>query len=154
MGGFAGQPWLEGNLIEVVTRALLEGPDALDVGGLEVGTPVQPMLAKTATSVTDAMTDLGSVLVERKLDGLRVQVHKNGQKVCVFSRNLRDITAEMPEVVESARHLDVSEVILDGEGLLVTEEGTPMPFQDSMSIRDGTTGQFRAFYFDCASPQR
>ena len=139
---------VEGDLVAVVSSALVDGVDVLDVSGLSVGTPVQPMLAKTAESVSQAMADLGDVIVEHKLDGLRVQVHKDNDQVLVFSRNLRDITGEVPEVVSDARQIEAQRLILDGEALLVDEGGKPRSFQESMSLRDEVDAEFRAFYFD------
>ena len=140
---------LQGDLIEVASRALAEGPDSLGQAAMTLFTPVQPMLAKTAESATTAIDDLGEALVEQKLDGLRVQVHRDGDQVAVFSRNLRDITAEMPGIVAAARRFDAHSFIVDGEALLVSADGTPLSFQDSMSRPEGGMGPaLTAFYFD------
>ena len=90
---------LEGDLVTVASRALAEGPDALGTSTLGLFTPVQPMLAKTAATAGEAVAALGHAFVEWKLDGARIQVHRAGQDVAVFTRNLRDITASVPEVV-------------------------------------------------------
>ncbi len=92
----------------------------LDVG-LTPLTAVQPMLAGTSASVTDAITELGLASVEWKLDGIRVQAHKHGDEVRLFSRGLNDITAGLPGVVEVVRRLPASSVVLDGEALGVDE---------------------------------
>ena len=139
---------LEGDLVAVASRALMEGPESLGRSTLAVFTPVQPMLAKTAETASAAIEDLGRAVVERKLDGLRVQVHKEGDRVVVFSRNLRDITAEMPALVDEARAIDSEAFILDGEGLWVAPDGTPYSFQDSMSKPDGAGPPLSAFFFD------
>jgi DNA ligase-1 len=123
---------LEGDLVVVASRALAEGPDSLGSSSLTLFTPVQPMLAKTAQSAGDAVEGLGQAIVEQKLDGLRVQVHRDGDRVAVFSRNLRDITAEMPGVVSEALALPGRQFILDGEGLIVGSDGRPLSFQDTM----------------------
>lgn len=139
---------LEGDLVAVASRALSEGPDALGEASLEVFTPVQPMLARTAGSARVAVSDIGQAVVEQKLDGLRVQVHRRGDEVVVFSRNLRDITGEHPGVVDTALGLPGDRFILDGEALLLDGEGRPLSFQDSMSRPgDGASG-LRAFFFD------
>jgi len=143
---------LEGDLVNVSSRALAEGPDALGTSTLGLFTPVQPMLAKTASSAGEAVTGLGRAFVEWKLDGVRVQVHRSGTEVAVYTRNLRDITSGVPEVVASVLQYPATSFILDGEALLLGPSG-PEQFQDSMS-RFGTEASdqaspLRAFYFDC-----
>jgi len=140
---------LEGDLVAVAARALAEGPDALRTVGIDLFTAVQPMLAKTAVSAAAAIEDLGRAVVERKLDGLRVQVHRHGNRIAVYSRNLRDITAELPGVVEVAAMLDAESFILDGEGLVLDADGVPLAFQDLMS-RPGTIADrtLRPYFFD------
>jgi DNA ligase-1 len=140
---------LEGDLISVAARSLSEGPGALAQSALSLFTPVQPMLAKTAETAGAAVTGLGRAVVEQKLDGLRLQVHREAERVAVFTRNLRDITTEMSAVVIAARAMPAHSFILDGEGLLVGDDGAPRPFQDSMR-RPETTGSWplEAFYFD------
>ncbi len=140
---------LEGDLTIAAAKALIEGPESLADAGLELLTPLQPMLAKTAQSVTEALDSEVPMVVEQKLDGLRLQVHKDGEKVRVFSRNLRDVTADMNEVVAEALAFDADQLILDGEGLLVDDSGVPMSFQDSMSNRvPGRPETFGGYYFD------
>ena len=104
----------------------------LDVG-LTPLTAVQPMLAGTSASVTDAIAELGLASVEWKLDGIRVQAHKRGDEVRLFSRGLNDITAGLPGVVEVVRRLPASSVVLDGEALGVDDDGQPRIFQETMS---------------------
>ena len=108
-------------------------PDDLAAIGLAVGRPVQPMLAATATSVADALAVTGEASVEYKLDGARIQVHRDGDDVRVFTRSLADITARVPELVAAVRELPVRAAILDGETLSLDEDGAPRPFQDTMS---------------------
>lgn len=139
---------LEGDLIAVASRALSEGPESLGEAAMGVFTPVQPMLAKSAETAGAAIDDLGEAVVEQKLDGLRVQVHREGDRVAVFSRTLRDVTDEMPGVVEVAHAVDADSFILDGEGLWVGEDGTPRSFQDSMSRPDGGAPPLSVFFFD------
>ncbi|MGA7229008.1 MAG: ATP-dependent DNA ligase [Acidimicrobiia bacterium] len=144
---------LEGDLTAVATRSLAEGAAALTRSELTVFTPIQPMLAKTATSAGEAVESLGEAVVEWKLDGARVQVHRVGRRVAVYTRNLNDITGRVPEVVADALSFEASSFILDGEALLMARSGLPRPFQESMSrfgSGDDVAGpDLRAFYFDC-----
>ena len=144
---------LEGDLVAVASRALAHGPETLGLSRLMVLTPMQPMLAKTAATAAEAVSEIGTAVVEWKLDGARIQVHRDGDRVAVFTRNLRDVTDGLPEVVAAVLDLDASSFILDGEILLLGPTGSPLEFQDSMSRfgSDGPgTGQsLSAFYFDC-----
>jgi DNA ligase 1 len=94
--------------------------------------PVQPMLAQSAEDVAAALEELGEAALEFKLDGARIQVHKQGDRVAVFSRAANEVTAAVPEVVEAVRALPARELILDGEVLSLTPQGRPQPFQVSM----------------------
>jgi DNA ligase-1 len=117
----------------VAVSALRDGSAGLLSYGLRVGRPVQPMLASTAPSVADAMARLGSAAVEWKLDGIRVQVHRSGADVGVFTRSLDDITARVPEIVEQARALPAQTFVLDGEAIALRADGRPRPFQETGS---------------------
>lgn len=140
---------LEGDLVTVASRALVEGADSLAASSLAVFTPLQPMLAKTATAAGEAVSELGQAVVEQKLDGLRIQVHRLEGEVVVYSRSLRDITGEVPGVVAGALELDATSFILDGEGLLFGSDGIPLAFQDTMSRPgDGEGSPLDGFYFD------
>ena len=140
---------LEGDLTVAAAKALIDGPESLAETGLDILAPIQPMLAKTAQSVAEALEAGSPMLVEQKLDGLRLQVHKDGQQVRVFTRNLRDVTDDMAEVVSEVLAFKADSLILDGEGLLVDETGVPMSFQDSMSNRSGERSEsFGGYYFD------
>jgi DNA ligase-1 len=94
------------------------------------------MLASTAESVGAAVASFGRVSVEWKLDGIRVQVHRRGDEVRVYTRNLNEITHALPGVVAAVRELDVSQAVLDGEALWMGAEG-PAPFQETVSQIDG-----------------
>ena len=143
---------LEGGLVTVAQRALAEGPKALGAATLSVFTPVQPMLAKTAETARAAIELLGEALVEQKLDGLRLQVHRHGQQVAIFTRNLREVTGDMPDVVQVTMSLDADSFILDGEGLLMSASGTPLSFQESMSRPGGERSwPLSPFFFDILS---
>lgn len=124
---------LSGDLRETAAIALTGSVDDLASVGLVVGRGVQPMLASTATSVGEGLTIAGRASVEYKLDGARVQVHRHGDDVRVFTRTLADVTHRVPEIVEVARALPVTDVILDGETLSLDEDGAPRPFQETMA---------------------
>lgn len=124
---------LAGSTADAVTAALLGGAWALAEFGLVVGRPVLPMLASSTGDVAAAIAKAGGgvVVLDAKLDGIRIQVHKRGDEVLVVTRSLDDITARLPEVVDVVRGLAVSSAILDGEAMLVDEGGRPRPFQET-----------------------
>ena len=124
---------LTGDLTTVAEAALREGPAGLERFGLEVGRPVQPMLAKTAGSIEDALEQVGRAAVEWKLDGVRIQVHRDGDDIAVFTRTLDPVTERMPEIVEAIRALPLRSVILDGEAIALRADGRPRPFQETGS---------------------
>jgi DNA ligase 1 len=123
---------LAGDLPRVAQAALVNGEAGLAAFQVHVLTPVQPMLADSADTVEDAVQSLGDAALEYKLDGARIQVHKADDLVRVYSRGLRDVTAAVPEVVESVSALPAREAILDGEVIVLRRDGTPVPFQDTM----------------------
>jgi len=119
--------------IAKVARALLEqGETALDQYDVQLFRPVHPMLAGTADDVDEALADLGEAALEFKLDGARVQVHRSGDEVAVYSRALNNVTAAVPEVVEAVRALPAKNLILDGEVISLLPDGRPQPFQVTM----------------------
>ena len=125
---------LSGRLPATAAAALAGGVEALDGVRLEVGRPVRPMLASPGSSLDAALTDLGSdVTVEFKLDGARIQVHRDGDVVRVWTRTLREITDGVPELVERVRALPCATAVLDGETLAIDDDGRPRAFQDTMS---------------------
>ncbi|WP_227354417.1 ATP-dependent DNA ligase LigA [Haladaptatus salinisoli] len=105
-----------------------EGEAGLDAMELEVGRPVQAMLAQAGT-VTDALDDWGEAGVEWKFDGARVQLHYDGDDVSIFSRNMEDVTDALPEIVEYAREHLAAPAIVDGE-VVAMDGGKPLPFQE------------------------
>ena len=147
---------LSGSTVAVVVAALTEGEEALRAIGLEVMRPVLPMLAGSATDVAAAMAKAlggaevgGEVVVDTKLDGIRVQVHRDGDEVRVATRSLEDITARLPEVVEVARALPATRFVLDGEALALDDAGRPRPFQETSSRTAQSAGvQVTPFFFD------
>ncbi|KQO97012.1 ATP-dependent DNA ligase [Leifsonia sp. Leaf264] len=124
---------LSGDLGETTRLALTGTAEELDAVGLVVGRPLLPMLAGTAASAAAALEATGEASVEFKLDGARIQVHRSGDDIRVFTRNLADITRRLPEVVDVVRRMPVHDVILDGETLALDEDGAPRPFQETMS---------------------
>jgi DNA ligase-1 len=125
---------LAGSLPEAAATALEGGVEALDATTLQVGRPVRPMLASPGSSLDAALADLGSeVTVEFKLDGARIQVHRDGDDVRVWTRTLREVTGSVPELVEAIRALPCRTAVLDGETLALDDDGRPRAFQDTMS---------------------
>jgi DNA ligase 1 len=120
---------LRGDMGEVAATALRDGETGLSAYRLEVGRPILPMLAQTAGSVSAAFERVGPAAIEWKLDGARVQVHRDRADVAVFTRTLDDITARVPEVVEAALALPVTAAVLDGEAIALAADGRPLPFQ-------------------------
>ncbi len=140
---------LSGRLPATALTALTGG--ALDTVGLTVGRPVRPMLASPGASLDAALTALGDdVTVEFKLDGARIQVHRDGDEVRVWTRTLREITDGVPELVELVRGLPCRSAVLDGETLALDDDGRPRPFQDTMSRfgSDGGESLLSPFFFD------
>jgi DNA ligase-1 len=125
---------LSGRLPETAATALTGGVEALDGVRLEVGRPVRPMLASPGSSLDAALAALGTdVTVEFKLDGARIQVHRDGDEVRVWTRTLREVTDGVPELVERVRALPCRTAVLDGETLALDDDGRPRAFQDTMS---------------------
>jgi DNA ligase-1 len=121
-----------GSLSEVARAALEEGEAGLDRFAVRLFQPVQPMLAQTCDDVAGGLERLGEAALEHKLDGARVQVHRDGLEVAVYSRSLRDVTASVPEVVEAALALPGERFILDGETIALRDDGRPHAFQTTM----------------------
>ncbi len=145
---------LGGDLPAVAAAALTGGEAALAEFTLRVGRPVGPMLAQTATGVAEALERLGGEAVfEAKLDGARVQIHRAGDDVSIYTRSLDDVTARLPEVVEATLALGVKDLIADGEAIALRTDGRPHRFQVTAS-RFGRAAASRAeqplsvFFFD------
>ena len=146
-----------GGVVPVARAALSGGAAALDQFSIRLMQPVLPMLAQPAEDVKAAMAQLGTAILEWKLDGARVQVHKAGQEVRVYTRSLNEVTAAVPEVVEAAKSLPAQAVILDGEAIALRADGRPHPFQVTMRRfgRKLDVAALRAqlplsvFFFDC-----
>ncbi|MBO1754622.1 ATP-dependent DNA ligase [Allobranchiibius sp. CTAmp26] len=124
---------LAGFTAPVASAALRGGASALAEIGLLPGRPLRPMLAASATTVSDAMQAVTStgeaVAVECKLDGIRIQAHKLGSEVRLFTRSLEEVTDRLPEVLEAVLALPAERLVLDGEVIALREDGVPQPFQ-------------------------
>lgn len=123
---------MAGDLGVVARAALSDGEAGLAQYQLQLFRPVQPMLADSAPTIEDALTDNVSVALEWKLDGARIQVHRQNDRVAVYTRNLNDVTDAVPEVVDAVRTLPARELILDGEVIALSPEGRPHSFQTTM----------------------
>lgn len=122
---------LAGSLQTVAQALLTGGPAALVGFRLTVGRPVLPMLAHTAASVSEAVEKLGACAVEEKLDGIRVQLHRVGDDIRIYTRTLDDITDRLPELTSVAAELKGTRFILDGEVIALDEDGRPRSFQET-----------------------
>jgi DNA ligase 1 len=123
---------MAGDFSAVAKAALTEGEAALSQYDVQLFRPVQPMLAQTAEAASEAVAGLGEAALEFKLDGARIQVHKSNDEVRVYSRQLNDVTAAVPEIVESVLALPAKDLILDGEVLSLQPDSRPQPFQVTM----------------------
>ena len=142
---------LDGDLSRVAEVAVSAGEEGLRGIGLQILRPVQPMLAATATDVGEAIGACGLSSVEWKLDGARIQAHRQGDEVRLYTRNLNDVTARLPGVVAVVRSLPATSVVLDGEVLGMGEDERPDQFQDTMSRfgrHDGAGAGLGVWFFD------
>jgi len=146
------------NVGAVARAALFEGERGLSTFQLEILSPVAPMLAQVATDPADALRQLGGeAAFEWKMDGARIQVHRSGDTVRIYTRNLNEVGDAIPEIVETASALPARDIILDGEAIAFDGAGRPLPFQTTMRrfgrrldvgrLRDELP--MRAFFFDC-----
>jgi DNA ligase-1 len=145
---------LAGSIPRAAQRLLAEGAHGAPPAGLTLFRAIAPMLAAPADSLEAALDGIAAPLVEWKIDGVRAQVHKQGARVAVFSRQGNDITAGCGDVVSALASLRATDAVLDGELVLVGPDGAPRPFQDSFSViaskmapRPGD--RLRAYLFDC-----
>jgi DNA ligase 1 len=120
------------DLVQVAERAFAEGEAGLAAIGIQLFRPVQPMLAEPAEDVPEALARLGTAALEVKLDGARVQVHRRGDEVRVYTRALNEVTASVPELVAEVKSFREQELVLDGEVIALGPSGRPLPFQDTM----------------------
>jgi DNA ligase-1 len=123
---------MAGDIARVARSAMEQGESGLMQYDVQLFRPIQPMLAQSAEDVPEALASIGEAALEYKMDGARVQVHKSGDEVLVYSRSLKDVTLAVPEVVEAARALPAKDLILDGEVISLQPGGRPQPFQITM----------------------
>ncbi|HUQ73693.1 MAG TPA: ATP-dependent DNA ligase [Burkholderiales bacterium] len=146
-----------GAVAPVASAALSGGAAALTKFSIQLMQPVLPMLAQPAVDIPGALQALGTALIEWKLDGARVQVHKSGSDVRVYTRNLNDVTSRVPEIVAAVRAASAGTLILDGEAIALRADSRPHPFPVTMS-RFGSQQEderrraelpLSVFFFDC-----
>ena len=141
---------LSGDLAYAASVALSDGADGLGAIGLQPLQPVSPMLAATSASVAEAIEACGRSSVEWKLDGIRLQLHRAGDEVRIFTRNLNDVTERLPGLVALARSLPAETFVLDGEAVGLGDDERPELFQDTMSRFDlDAGGTLTIRFFDC-----
>jgi DNA ligase-1 len=126
---------LSGDLTRTAAIAMTAGEEGLRSVGFEIFRPILPMLASPAESVAEAVASFERASVEWKLDGIRVQIHRRGDEVRLYTRNLNDITQALPGIVDAVRRLPVEQAVLDGEALWMGEDG-PAAFQDTVAQID------------------
>ena len=126
---------LSGDLSRTAEIAMSEGEEGLREVGFELFRPIFPMLASTAASVPEAVASFDRSSVEWKLDGIRIQVHRRGDEVRIYTRNLNEITDTLPGIVDAVRRLPVAQAVFDGEALWMYEDG-PATFQETVSRID------------------
>ncbi len=153
---------MSGDLGKVAHQAFAGGETALGAYGIELFRPLQPMLADTAEDIGEALGRVDRAVVEWKLDGARIQVHKRGDEVKVYTRALREVTSAVPEVVDQVKALGVRDLVLDGEVIALRPDGRPYPFQTTMRRFGRKTSQgelgglslrgelpLTPYFFDC-----
>ncbi len=143
---------LRGDLGAVAAVALTDGTAGLGRITLELLRPVQPMLAAPGDDLDSALERISPAAVEYKLDGVRVQVHRRGDEVRVFTRTLDEVTARVPEIVRAALAVPAQAVVLDGEAIALRADGRPEPFQVTASRfgtrTPGAATPLTALFFD------
>ncbi|HEX3540941.1 MAG TPA: ATP-dependent DNA ligase [Acidimicrobiales bacterium] len=140
---------LGGNLARVAALALHDGADGLAAVGLELLRPVQPMLAATASSVEEAFAGGGGFSVEWKLDGARIQAHRSGEAIRLFTRSLNDVTTRLPAVAAMVGAMPGTRFVLDGEVVGTGQGERPEMFQDTMSRFSAGGPDLAVWWFDC-----
>jgi len=146
-----------GGVVAVAAAALTQGAAGLSGYAIALFRPLAPMLAQPADDIADALTRIRTAALEWKIDGARVQVHKQGDEVRIYSRTGNDVTVAAPEIVSAVRGARAVNLILDGEAIALKASGAPYPFQDTMR-RFGrqldveamrTAMPLSVFFFDC-----
>lgn len=146
-----------GDATEVAVRALSGGEAALAELSIQLFRPLRPMLAQTAKDVADAVTRLAPCAFEQKLDGARIQVHRDGERIAIYSRHGNEVTSALPEVVDLVRTFRAHSLVLDGEAIAMKADGRPQPFQVTMRrfgrrldvAEQREALPLSAYFFDC-----
>ncbi len=146
-----------GGIAAVAAPALTEGEAGLRAFSITLFKPLAPMLAQPADDIGDALARIPAASLEWKLDGARVQIHKSGSEVRIYTRTGNDVTVALPEIVEAVRGFRARALILDGEAIALRPDGTPYPFQDTMRRfgraldidRMSASMPLSVFFFDC-----
>jgi DNA ligase-1 len=146
-----------GGITSVAQSALTEGAAGLSRLAIALFQPLAPMLAQPADDIEDAMRRIPVAALEWKLDGARVQVHKDGDDVRIYSRTGNEVSGAAPEIVATVRSADAQALILDGEAIALKPSGAPYAFQETMSrfgrVLDIDAMQAKmplsVFFFDC-----
>jgi len=146
-----------GNAAEVAVSAFRGGEAELGAFSIELFRPLRPMLAQSAKSAEEAFTRTMPAAIEYKLDGARIQLHKLGDRVAIYSRYGNELSDALPEIVELGRSFAAESLVLDGEVIALREDGRPQPFQVTMQRVGRKLGvaaarselPLRAFFFDC-----
>lgn len=123
---------ISGSLPQVLRTALVGGVERLNEYRLELGRPVRPMLAQPSESLSQALQECESACVDVKMDGVRIQAHRQGDRVWLFTRAMHEVSRRLPEVVARLRSVNEQHFILDGEVIALNDQGQPLPFQDTM----------------------
>jgi DNA ligase-1 len=123
---------LSGNLPLAARTALEQGVSGLAQFKIRILQPFQPMLAQSADTISEAMHSMENAALEYKMDGIRIQAHKSGREVRLFTRNLNDVTEAVPDLAEILLEFGAQETVLDGEALVIGKAGKPRKFQDTM----------------------
>jgi ATP-dependent DNA ligase I len=123
---------MAGDIARVARAAMESGEAGLEQYDIQLFRPIQPMLAQSADDIPEALAAIGEAALEYKMDGARVQVHKSGDHVAVYSRSLKDVTPAVPEVVDLVRAMPAKDLMLDGEVISLLPDGRPQPFQITM----------------------
>jgi ATP-dependent DNA ligase I len=140
---------LSGDLSATAAVALTAGDAGLRAIGFELFRPVLPMLASPAETVREAVESFELSSVEWKLDGIRIQIHRRGDEVQIYTRNLNDVTSVLPGIAAAVRRLPLQQAVLDGEAIWMGDDG-PASFQDTVASLDGDAPPegMRTFLFD------
>jgi DNA ligase-1 len=140
---------LAGEIGVVAEAVLADGAAGAARFGLTLFRPILPMLAQTAEDAAEAIASFGGpAALELKLDGFRVQIHKDGNEIRAFSRALNDTTKAVPEVIAAVRALPAQRLILDGEAIAYDADGRPLPFQDTMRRKSESGSGLTLSLFD------